>query len=420
MKSHRLALLPFIALLLSILLHIVMVFGDSAWALWLSGKTDAQALVLTPPTHTLTSQTVDLTGDLPAILPGIHPVDILTVRIGRPKRIAPVVVAAKPAAPKPAKPKAKLVVAKVEKHDDKPTDEAASTPADAPSSSDTGTADSTGDKAAASMGNATPSSDTVADNATPTPAATPTPTATPDPAVPVAASNDVASNDATPSARPILDTTFPNSVDITYAIKTILTAEHHWRLHGAHYQIATKATVFGLGLEMRSDGNIDQAGLHPNRYQEFRNSESTPHYQVDFDWPSSTAHFGDNAFEKDAPLQAGAEDMFSAAYQFALQGDRLKNFNIQVFTGRKDYQVPFELKGETKLRLSGQQVPVLLLAGKRETKNFEFYLAPGWHNLPVRIHFTDSDKGDDYDLIARRIAINGRVVLKPSNRQMDN
>ncbi|MBV8466566.1 MAG: hypothetical protein JO218_11550, partial [Burkholderiales bacterium] len=44
-KSHRLTLLPFVALLLSVLLHILLVFGDSAWALWVSGAADAPPLV---------------------------------------------------------------------------------------------------------------------------------------------------------------------------------------------------------------------------------------------------------------------------------------------------------------------------------------------------------------------------------------
>ena len=416
-KSHRLTLLPFVALLLSVLLHILLVFGDSAWALWVSGAADAPPLVLSPPTHMLSSQTIDLTGDLPAILPGVHPVETLMVRFGRPKRVVPAPVAAKPVPHKLPKPKARVVVAKTEEHKDGQDKPAGATPAEAPVVTDGSTPSDTPTAVAAAATPAptpTPPPDASADTASPTP----TPTATVTPTAPVAASNDVARDDAPPSARPILDTTFPNSVDISYTIKTVLTAEHHWRLRGAHYNISTKATVFGLGFEMRSDGNIDQTGLHPNRYQEFHNSESAPHYQVDFDWPDNVAHFGNNAFEKEAPLQAGAEDMFSAAYQFALQGDKLRSFNIQVFTGRKDYLVPFAIKGETKLSLSGQQVPVLLLAGTRETKTFEFYLAPGWHNLPVRIHYADSDKGESYDLIARRIAINGRVVLKPTNRQL--
>jgi hypothetical protein len=93
----------------------------------------------------------------------------------------------------------------------------------------------------------------------------------------------------------------------------------------------------------------------------------------------------------------------------------LPTFDIQVLTDRNSYQVGFSLKGEAKLRLADAEVTTLVLGGSQDKKQFDYYLAPDWHNLPVRIYYTDGEKS--YDLIATEISIEDKPVLARRSRR---
>ncbi len=232
-----------------------------------------------------------------------------------------------------------------------------------------------------------------------------TSTKTPNPSTPT--------QQAVEAERPVLNNTFPDKVDIQYAAKGLVLVEHHWRLNGNRYVIDTKGSLFSKAIEWHSEGEIDQHGLKPTYFKEYRDNLPTPKYVVDFDWANKKVHYGEPGQQKEAELQMGAQDAFSAAYQFALQGDKLSNFNMQIVTGRNSYFMPFELKGETKLSLSGYSVTALVLLGVNQQKRFSFYLAPDWHNLPVRIEFNDDGKVTD--LIAISIKVNDEVLLSRIN-----
>lgn len=220
----------------------------------------------------------------------------------------------------------------------------------------------------------------------------------------------------TAPARPEVDTRFPRSVDIDYVAFGIVEAEHRWRAKGKRYEISTRIKL--EERELRSVGEIGRYGLRPALFSDKRDSRPQPTSQAQFDWGSKTVRLGEPGKQIELALEEGAQDMFSAAYQFALQGDQLPSFTMQVLSGRHSYQVPFEIKGETELKLSNQSVTALVLAGSHKQRRFEFYLAPGWHNLPVRIRMSDGDRV--IDLRALQIRIDGELVLaQPQRLQRD-
>jgi len=380
MIQRRRTLLPLIALCVSILLHLLVALGDTTWNLIQAAQDEQDRPAVTATHRKLHSQSTDITPASAELLAGVQPVDTLLVSLGQPPAARAKVKPATPTAPvEPAKPAAAAPAGT-------PPQPATAPPASSP----------------------TPDATTVAASTPPPPPST---QAAPQPVAPAPQATTAAAPPSPPqAARPVLDGPFPRSVDITYIIKGIVNAEHRWRVDSNRYRIRTTGALFGTTRDWQSEGTLDQHGLRPTRYVEYWDNPNQPKFSVDFDWDNHVAHFGDNAQDKDVPLEDGAEDVFAAAYQFALLGDKLPTFTMQVFTGRKAYKIPFALKGEARLTLSGQPVSTLVLAGSNDQKHFEFYLAPDWHNLPVRIYYTDGSKS--YDLIAVKVAIDGKVVLE--------
>jgi hypothetical protein len=207
-------------------------------------------------------------------------------------------------------------------------------------------------------------------------------------------------------ARPVVDAAFPQSATINYLLNSFAPLEAKWQVSGEHYQLTLNIGMLG---KASSEGEIDEHGLKPSQYRQFKVNDPQPRYQVDFDWAGKVVRVGEPGKQKEEALMPGAVDVFSAGYQFALLGDRVPSFEIQVLTGRASYHVAFALKGEAVLTLSGVSVPTLVLGGTKETRSFDYYLAPDWHNLPVRIRYSDGEKR--YDLIATQVVIDDKLVL---------
>ncbi|MFC4160028.1 DUF3108 domain-containing protein [Chitinimonas lacunae] len=373
------------ALALSVLLHLGLALGDSAWALREADSLDEP--VVTPTERKLKQQSLNA-ADADA-LASVTPVDTLVIRFGRPASPAPLAVPTRPAK-QPPRPPTSSAVRHVERSSkalpqplallDPPVPEPMVVAEPAPAVVD------------------------AAVSADPTSGATAAPPAA-EPAAPSA------------PARPTLniDPGFPRRIDVAYIAKGLVEAEHHWRAEGNRYRIETRAEFVGRSFELRSEGEIGAHGLIPHRFTEWRSPQTaTPRYQIDFDWAGRQVRYGEPGQQKQAELAAGAQDIFSAAYQFALQGSALPTFTLQIVTGRNSYQVPFELKGEAELLLSGRRISTLVLAGQHDKRRFQFYLAPDWHNLPVRIAFDDGTRS--VDLTAVAISLDGRPVLERIER----
>lgn len=383
-----------LALLLSLLLHAFISFGDIAWQLWENRDLDSSTPLLKASKKQLKNQSLATDVADADVLAGVQPVDSLTVRLGH-------------APKKSTKPAANLAKSSA------PTDQLAATPTAEPTPAPT-TATPTTAMAMAIEPTVPPM---------PTESHPPVDMATnavekPKP-LPAAAATDenkgAADNSASKPSRPILDGPFPKSVDIIYMVKGLITADHRWRVKGKQYEIDTSASFAGKAFEMKSEGDIGPHGLKPRRFAEYRDRLPQPKYLVDFDWDKHTVRVGEPANPSDVPLEEGAQDIFSAAYQFALQGNKLPSFAMQVISGRKAYPVTFEMKGEAELTLSREKVNTLVLVGSYEKSRFEFYLAPEWHNLPVRIRRIDGD--NTLDLVAVQLAIDNKVVLQRIERK---
>ncbi|WP_269533602.1 DUF3108 domain-containing protein [Chitinimonas sp. BJYL2] len=371
-----------IALLVSLLVHLIGMFGETAWH-YLMHAADSSEPIVRKTGRTLQRQ--QLANERSA-LPS-HPVDEFIVQLGR----ADLIPAAPPAAmPPPAVP-------------------AAPPPRDQPAPSPKPTAQARTEPAPALP-------------------AVPVALATPElPALPTSVVADTQAPPPTGSARavppppappaPVIGP-FPRKIEIAYMVKGLVVAEHRWQAEQGRYQIDTRGSLLGNSFAMHSEGEIGAAGLKPLRFVGYRDDKPEPRYAVEFDWAAGLVTVGEPAKRKTLPLLAGAQDVFSAAYQFALLGEQQPRLDLQVITGRNAYQVTFSLRGEAELVLSGRKITTLVMAGAYEQRQFAFFLAPEWHNLPVRIRYQDGETV--HELMAVDIRIDGKTVLersKPAKRE---
>ncbi|MBB5193059.1 hypothetical protein HNQ50_003813 [Silvimonas terrae] len=218
------------------------------------------------------------------------------------------------------------------------------------------------------------------------------------------------------AAMPVINNAFPKLVHITYRWKGF-PARLTWTAGDGRYSLQIGAAMFGRSRTFSSVGTIGKRGLAPERFSDTRDGKLQNEALFEWDQQKFVLHDGDKTIE--APLQPGDQDLFSAAFQFALQGASLPSFTFSLASGRKVYaNVAFQVMGEKTLRLSGKDVDAILLRGTFEDRVFDFWLAPQWHNLPVRMILNVGK--DTYDVYASDLDVDGQTLLESPPPGLDN
>lgn len=173
--------------------------------------------------------------------------------------------------------------------------------------------------------------------------------------------------------------------------------------------------VIGGNRRYLSQGQLNQHGLQPDSLQAWVGHEAKE--SARFDWAGGTLHFGDQG-DKEIALRAGAQDVFSLAFQLGLKGGQLGSAPLQITTGKKVYDYPMTPSGETDYDTGSGKIRVIVFRAKGEDDITEFWLAPDFANLPVRISRTDKSKR--VELRAVLINIDGteqwRLPARPMTR----
>ncbi|MBM3115965.1 DUF3108 domain-containing protein [Jeongeupia naejangsanensis] len=370
------------ALALSLLLHLSGLFGELALAWW--ARPSADATPLRKATQKLAAQELDDETTRPAGLAGVKPADKQVVYL-RPlaELMPPKPVAPPPAAtPKPAsRPKPR------------PVKVVASAPVATPA------------VAGAAVGSA------VATAAASMPASAPALAAASKPAAAVSTEATRTVHASAPAGLGKQAKAFPKKVEITY-VYGVFPVRMTWRVDQGDYRLKLAGSLFGRTRLIESVGTVGKDGVVPQRFSDYKDDKLLN--EATFDWDAKTVTLNDKGNLKTADISPGDQDLFSAAFQFALQGAKMKNFTFAMVSGRKLYpEVAFEIRGETTLRLGDQHVDVILLHGEFEDRIFDFWLAPQWNNMPVRIQLTLGKDSSSFDILANAITINGEQVLKP-------
>lgn len=206
---------------------------------------------------------------------------------------------------------------------------------------------------------------------------------------------------------------FPDAARLEYALLSsglqLGRGEMSWQRSGGNYRIVTTVKpLIGPTLRYEVHGELGRNGLQPQRFSASRNEQ--PREYARFDWAGGVLDYGDKE-AKQAPLQPGALDWLSLAFELGLRGEQPGAATRQVTTGKKVYQFALQLAGETDFEAGGGTLRAVVLRARNDKDLIEFWLAPDFANLPIRIMRVDNDKR--FELRATLIEFNGAVVWTP-------
>ncbi len=187
-----------------------------------------------------------------------------------------------------------------------------------------------------------------------------------------------------------------------------------WQLDGSHYRIdVLLRPIIGPRLHYQSLGSVTATGLRPDEFIAERGGKRRE--SARFDWGSKTLTYG-NEGDKTAPLETGAQDIISVAFQIALKGGATLDKPVQITTGKKVYTYPVVTVGDSDVMVGDTRVPAVLARSQGDGDTTEFWLAPQYNNLPIRIRRRDEDKVLDQRLI--KLVIGNETKLeKPAREQ---
>ncbi|QBJ78655.1 DUF3108 domain-containing protein [Aquitalea sp. USM4] len=189
-----------------------------------------------------------------------------------------------------------------------------------------------------------------------------------------------------------------------------------WQQDGHRYTLEIRFNpLVGGNRRYLSQGQLGKQGLQPDSLQAWVGQDAKE--SARFDWSAGMLHFGDQG-DKEVALRSGAQDVFSLAFQLGLKGGQLGTAPLQITTGKKVYDYPMTPSGETDYDTGSGKIRVIVFRAKGEDDITEFWLAPDFSNLPVRI--SRIDKSKRVELRAVLINVDGteqwRLPARPMTR----
>lgn len=206
---------------------------------------------------------------------------------------------------------------------------------------------------------------------------------------------------------------FPRQATLGYQVfygsAMLGTGTLDWSRGDGGYRLDINATPFiGPKLRYLSEGRFkSKTGLLPDSLQAWRGGQVKE--SAHFDYNAGQLRYGDQG-DKLLDLKPGAQDVFSLAFQLGLKGGELGPEPIQITTGKKVYEYPMHPSGEADYDTGAGKIRVIVFRAQGDGDINEFWLAPEFSNLPVRIQRIDKDKR--IDLRAVRIDVNGAPQWK--------
>ncbi|QLG87022.1 DUF3108 domain-containing protein [Chitinibacter bivalviorum] len=210
---------------------------------------------------------------------------------------------------------------------------------------------------------------------------------------------------------------FPKEVQIEYRY-AVVTAYLNWKLSNNAYDLELK--VLPMGVRFISRGRIGKEGVMPEYFADISNGPDVPKNEVKFDWATMQATINNKGQITVESFEPGDQDVMSAALHLALMGGAQPEYEMSVFTGKKRYtHVHYAIKGEAPIKVGEHEMTALLMAAKGNSNQADFWLAPDWNNLPVRM-IIHTEKYGRFDLSAYNLSLDGKKVLEtidPGARQ---
>ena len=216
-------------------------------------------------------------------------------------------------------------------------------------------------------------------------------------------------------------TGFPKHIRVKMLAAGVAEGYMEWRRDKNTYHIEAEGGLLGKRYRITSDGDITPQGLRPKEYKSFSGDLTQPDNMCLFNWDAGTVQVGKRNEIKTEPLDEHAQDLLSFVFQFAAFGSKIKDFDIQICRGTTIANQVLTIAGEASVAIAGRDVTALVIKGENDKGRAEAWLAPDFHNVPVKM-FVDSTKRKMSGwLVATELEIDGKAVLapqKPVNQEL--
>lgn len=193
----------------------------------------------------------------------------------------------------------------------------------------------------------------------------------------------------------------PKQVDLVYEAtrngQPFATVTESYRAENGRYRI--ESITKGLGVyalfgerKLISEGEVTAQGLKPTHFELHQGDNEKKALYADFNWAADTLALKVKGKPSSVPLQKGAQDLSSFAYQFMFTQPAGKELVLPVTTGKKLKTYHYAVTE----RDASVQVPAgtfktihLVDAEKDADDHKELWLGAEAHYLPVRLIMVD-------------------------------
>lgn len=205
------------------------------------------------------------------------------------------------------------------------------------------------------------------------------------------------------------ETAFPQNAELHYVGPYGVPAVMTFSQNGGRYTVNADINVPLYKMRFSSSGGISGKRMQPSRYTDSRHGR--PYAGATFDYGARTITYGKTGQTESQPLSGPTFDLFTLAWQLALNNGQLPA-NLHITNGKRVYPV----RGMTRLpsaryNINGASIPVDRFRVQRGDDTIEYSFAPDFANIPARIKYTDD--GKTYELKLRSGKIDGTPLQPP-------
>jgi hypothetical protein len=211
----------------------------------------------------------------------------------------------------------------------------------------------------------------------------------------------------------------PERVDIVYrvSIGPLNIGEGHdvFEHDGKTYKVTSEAKTTGIAAALyrlsilrESRGRVTPKGLRTDYFSELRNGK--PKRGGTFDWDKRQAHLVDGENQQTVELPDNTWDTTSFGYNFAFSGLEAPPVSANLTDGRRITHYDYKILGKEALDTALGRVEAIHVQKVQppgDKRGFDVWVAPGHHNLPVRIRYTEKD-GTVFDSVLAQITYPGK------------
>lgn len=199
---------------------------------------------------------------------------------------------------------------------------------------------------------------------------------------------------------------YPKQIELHYVGSWGVPAEMMFKQDGNRYQIQTNINVPFYQIQFLASGSMINNQLLTENYQQMNAGKLlySAHITPQF------IHYGqEGESKKEHAISGRVLDLFSLAFELAMNNIQLPE-QVQITNGNVIYPVT-DMKdlGTSLYRLMGRDTVIHTYQLQRGESSVIYGFAPEYHNIPVKITYTDN-RGRTHRLRAKSVRFNGHVV----------